>query len=93
LIVPDDLAVDRSGNVYVGQSANRGVSVFSVVHENVNPSEGSNSTSTGSEKSDQVIEEDESDHTEFIVDDGGDAAAADDSEVAGWTIEDNESNE
>jgi DNA-binding beta-propeller fold protein YncE len=89
LIVPDDLAIDRSGNLYVGQSANRGVSVFRVVHENISPSQGS----TGSEKSDQVIEEDESDHTEFIVDHGGDATAADDSEVPGWAIEDNESNE
>jgi hypothetical protein len=33
LIVPDDVATDRSGNVYVAQAANRGVSVFSVVHE------------------------------------------------------------
>ena len=33
LIVPDDLAIDGKGNVYVGQAANRGVSVFRVVHE------------------------------------------------------------
>jgi len=33
LIVPDDVATDRRGNVYVAQVANRGVSVFSVVHE------------------------------------------------------------
>jgi len=33
LIVPDDVATDRSGNVYVAQAANRGVSVFSVVHD------------------------------------------------------------
>lgn len=30
LIVPDDLAIDNNGNVYVAQAANRGVSVFSV---------------------------------------------------------------
>lgn len=33
LIVPDDLAIDSKGNVYVAQAANRGVSVFSVAHE------------------------------------------------------------
>jgi DNA-binding beta-propeller fold protein YncE len=33
LIVPDDVAVDRNGNLYVGQAANRGVSVFRVVYE------------------------------------------------------------
>jgi len=33
LIVPDDVATDRRGNVYVAQAANRGVSVFSVVHD------------------------------------------------------------
>jgi DNA-binding beta-propeller fold protein YncE len=33
LMVPDDLAIDREGNVYVGQAANRGVSVFRVVRE------------------------------------------------------------
>jgi hypothetical protein len=42
LIVPDDLAIDNSGNVYVGQAANRGVSVFRVVHEAASPSQGSN---------------------------------------------------
>jgi DNA-binding beta-propeller fold protein YncE len=42
LIVPDDVATDRSGNVYVAQAANRGVSVFSVVHDDrdyANPDE------------------------------------------------------
>ena len=42
LIVPDDLAVDNRGNVYVGQAANRGVSVFRVVHEAVDPAQGGN---------------------------------------------------
>jgi len=39
LIVPDDLAIDRSGNVYVGQAANRGVSVFRVAFEEASPSQ------------------------------------------------------
>jgi hypothetical protein len=33
LIVPDDVATDRSGNVYVARAANHGVSVFSVVRK------------------------------------------------------------
>jgi len=33
LIVPDDLAVDSRGNVYVAQAADRGVSVFTVSHQ------------------------------------------------------------
>jgi DNA-binding beta-propeller fold protein YncE len=41
LIVPDDLAIDSSGNVYVGQAANRGVSVFKVVHQITSESQGS----------------------------------------------------
>lgn len=40
LIVPDDLVIDGSGNVYVGQAANRGVSVFGVVHDASIASEG-----------------------------------------------------
>jgi sugar lactone lactonase YvrE len=38
LIVPDDLAIDSKGNVYVAQAANRGVSVFQVVRESVRES-------------------------------------------------------
>jgi DNA-binding beta-propeller fold protein YncE len=67
LIVPDDLAIDRSGNVYVGQAANRGVSVFRVVHEEssssinreeVGPSRGSEELrpSRGSEATSAVSE-------------------------------------
>lgn len=33
LIVPDDLAIDGKGNLYVAQAANRGVSVFGIVYE------------------------------------------------------------
>jgi DNA-binding beta-propeller fold protein YncE len=33
LIVPDDLAIDSQGHLYVAQAANRGVSVFQVVHD------------------------------------------------------------
>jgi DNA-binding beta-propeller fold protein YncE len=39
LIVPDDLAIDPSGNLYVGQAANRGVSVFKVVHDDTSTSQ------------------------------------------------------
>ena len=39
LIVPDDLAIDSSGNVYVGQAANRGVSVFRIAYEEASPSQ------------------------------------------------------
>jgi hypothetical protein len=39
LTVPDDLAVDGSGNIYVGQAANRGVSVFRVAYEKASPSQ------------------------------------------------------
>jgi hypothetical protein len=76
LIVPDDLAIDTSGNVYIGQAANRGVSVFQVVHHNVSnldhqnasESKATNATSTGSEKSGEVFEEFVSEREEFIVD-------------------------
>jgi sugar lactone lactonase YvrE len=37
LIVPDDLAIDRLGNLYVAQAANRGVSVFQVVYDDGPP--------------------------------------------------------
>jgi hypothetical protein len=51
LMVPDDLAIDSSGNVYVGQAANRGVSVFRVVHQNAIQSQGNDKAPTGFEKS------------------------------------------
>jgi DNA-binding beta-propeller fold protein YncE len=141
LIVPDDLAIDKSGNVYVGQAANRGVSVFKVAYEKASPSQdyeeesrspgreradrskageqaspkrarekasragekasrkdpgekaspsqGSNTTSTDSEKYGRTIEEDASKRLEFVVDDGDDAPSAD-SEKDGWTVEGNE---
>jgi sugar lactone lactonase YvrE len=38
LVVPDDLAIDSSGNIYVGQAANRGVSVFRIAYEKASPS-------------------------------------------------------
>jgi hypothetical protein len=91
LIVPDDLAVDSSGNVYVGQAANRGVSVFKVVHQNVSQSQGNEETSTGFEESGRTFEEVESDRAEFTVDHGGDTAEAD-SEESGWDLEENASN-
>jgi len=33
LIVPDDVAVDRRGNIYVSQAGNRGVSVFKIHYD------------------------------------------------------------
>jgi len=58
LIVPDDLAIDSNGNLYVGQAANRGVSVFRVVHELIDDSQSSNSkvTTIASEGSVQAVE-------------------------------------
>ena len=56
LFVPDDLAVDRRGNIYVAQAANRGVSVYRVVRESSGPKTGGNATSTIPEKSDQSVE-------------------------------------
>jgi len=51
LTAPDGLAIDSSGNVYVGQAANRGVSVFRVVHQDAIQSQGNDETSTRVEKS------------------------------------------
>jgi sugar lactone lactonase YvrE len=90
LIVPDDLAVDSNGNVYVGQAANRGVSVFKVVHQKVSPPETSKEESRGSEGSDRVVEEDESDRLEFVVDHGSDSTSTD-SDDSGWNVEEAES--
>ena len=56
LLVPDELAVDRKGNVYVAQAANRGVSVYRVVRDSINPSQRGEATSTIPEKSDQTVE-------------------------------------
>jgi hypothetical protein len=51
LTAPDGLAIDSNGNVYVGQAANRGVSVFRVVHQDAIQSQGNDETSTRVEKS------------------------------------------
>jgi len=75
LIVPDDLAVDRSGNVYVGQAANRGVSVFKVTHQDASPPQASEVMSINHEQSGRIIEEVEVDRMEFVVDRGSDAAS------------------
>jgi hypothetical protein len=92
LIVPDDLAIDSSGNVYVGQAANRGVSVFKVVHQDASPPQASEtmsfnqdtsppqaseSMSINHEQSGQAIEEVEVDRLEFVVDQGSDTASTD----------------
>jgi DNA-binding beta-propeller fold protein YncE len=108
LIVPDDLAIDSQGNVYVGQAANRGVSVFRIIHEAKRPTQTSQITeisdnqigkieSTVFEKSgqtveDQTIEEYVSDREEFIADQGISVAASDLAE-SDWTIEDHESDQ
>jgi hypothetical protein len=100
LIVPDDLAVDSSGNVYVGQAANRGVSVFKVVHQEASlPNatetkpievEVSETTSIEPETSGRSIEEVEVDRLEFVVDRGSDMASTD-SENSGRNNEEVES--
>jgi len=83
LIVPDDLAVDASGNVYIGQAANRGVSVFKIEHQDAAPlqasaaitTEASETVSIRPEESGRSIEEVEVDRLEFVVDRESDAAA------------------
>jgi DNA-binding beta-propeller fold protein YncE len=77
LIVPDDLAIDSSGNVYVGQAANRGVSVFKIVHQEASPLQAGESMSINQEQSSRMTEEYVSDHLEFVVDQGSDGASAD----------------
>jgi DNA-binding beta-propeller fold protein YncE len=71
LIVPDDLAIDSSGKIYVGQAANRGVSVFRIIHETTSSTQTTQITetrtagpsrvtaikSTVSEKSGQTVED------------------------------------
>jgi hypothetical protein len=100
LIVPDDLAIDSSGNVYIGQAANRGVSVFQVVHhdvsnldhQNASESQTTNTTSTGSEKPYEVFEEFVSDREEFIVD-RDDSATETGSDKPDGALENNESHQ
>jgi hypothetical protein len=77
LIVPDDLAIDSLGNVYVGQAANRGVSVFKVVHQDTSPPQAGESMSINHEESGRIIEEVEIDRLEFVVDQGSDTASTD----------------
>jgi len=77
LIVPDDLAIDSSGNVYVGQAANRGVSVFKIVHQEASPPQAGESMAINQEQSSQMAEKHVSDHLEFVVDQGSDRASAD----------------
>jgi hypothetical protein len=77
LIVPDDLAVDSSGNIYVGQAANRGVSVFKVVHQETSSLQASETVSINHEQSGRALEEVEVDRLEFVVDRGNDTASTD----------------
>jgi DNA-binding beta-propeller fold protein YncE len=77
LIVPDDLAIDSLGNVYVGQAANRGVSVFKVVHQDTSPPQAGESMSINHEESGRIIEEVEIDRLEFVVDQGSGTASTD----------------
>jgi len=77
LIVPDDLAVDSSGNVYVGQAANRGVSVFKVVNQETSSLQASETVSINHEQSGRALEEVEVDRLEFVVDRGNDTASTD----------------
>jgi hypothetical protein len=101
LIVPDDLAVDSNGNVYIGQAANRGVSVFQVVRQEASPPQAGEATSRkqarrttsrNSERSGRIIEADESDRLEFVVDHGSDTGSTD-SEGSGWKLEEVESHQ
>jgi DNA-binding beta-propeller fold protein YncE len=77
LLVPDDLAIDSLGNVYVGQAANRGVSVFKVVHQEASPPQTGETTKINQEKSSRMTEERVSDRPEFAVDQVNDLAPAD----------------
>jgi DNA-binding beta-propeller fold protein YncE len=77
LIVPDDLAIDSLGNVYVGQAANRGVSVFKVVHQEASPPLVGETMENNQEQSSRMTEERVSDRPEFAVDQGNDLASAD----------------
>lgn len=78
LIVPDELAIDNNGNVYVGQAANRGVSVFKVVHQSASLTQVSETVSIEEpEKFGRAIEEVEVDHLEFVVDRGSDVTSTD----------------
>jgi DNA-binding beta-propeller fold protein YncE len=105
LIVPDDLAIDSSGNVYVGQAANRGVSVFRIIHETKRPTQTSlvsenqisEVESIVSEKSgqtieDRAIEEYLPDREDFIADQSV-ATASSDLAKSDWTIEESESDQ
>ena len=77
LIVPDDVAIDAGGNVYVAQAANRGVSVFRVAHDKAGPPQAGHSPSTDSEAYGRTIEEKTSpDRPESVVDQGGDELSA-----------------
>ena len=94
LLVPDDLAIDGSGNIYVGQAANRGVSVFRVVRGEEPVEEGPVRVRPAKAKAERpkassqrrTVEEEASAPPEFGVDRGGDARESekDDSD---WTIE------
>ncbi|MDH3519160.1 MAG: hypothetical protein OEM49_01790 [Myxococcales bacterium] len=75
LIVPDDLVIDTSGNVYVGQAANRGVSVFGITYEtsrssqSSDPASGITTPSPVSQETEQTVEEKRvSARLEFIAD-------------------------
>jgi len=77
LIVPDDLAIDSSGNVYVGQAANRGVSVFKIVHQEASPLQVGETMAINQEQSSRMTEKYVPDHLEFVVDQGSDLVSAD----------------
>jgi hypothetical protein len=83
LIVPDDLAIDSLGNVYVGQAANRGVSVFKIVHQDASPPMAGESKSNNQGQSSRVTEERVSDRPKFVVDQGNDLASADSGDSGG----------
>ncbi|MBW1842804.1 MAG: hypothetical protein JRE38_00300 [Deltaproteobacteria bacterium] len=83
LIVPDDLAIDSLGNVYVGQAANRGVSVFKVVHQEASPPLVGETMKNNQGQSSRMTEERVSDRPEFAVDQGNDLASANSGDTGG----------
>ena len=77
LIVPDDVAIDADGNVYVAQAANRGVSVFRMAYDEAGPPQGGDAASTDFETYGRTIgEEALPDRPESVVDQGGDESSA-----------------
>ncbi len=73
LIVPDDVAIDSRGNLYVAQAANRGVSVFGVAYDKLGSPRDADAPSTDSGAYGRKAKARPSpDRPESVVDQGGD---------------------